>query len=135
MATNLYLVKLKSNQFSVRDQTRVITYRVPHNAAVQIYDYKEKTSRVVFGPSMVMLGPDEMFTPLNLSGGKPKRPNTIKTLHLMLGPDFMTGNFFSPHDWRTFLFATFNYAFSTNSRTECFSRFDSSEKIQTKKQV
>lgn len=28
-----------------RDRTRVVTYRVPHNAAVQIYDYKEKRAR------------------------------------------------------------------------------------------
>ena len=28
-----------------RNKTRVVTFRVPHNAAVQIYDYKEKTAR------------------------------------------------------------------------------------------
>ena len=28
-----------------RDKTKVITFRVPHNAAVQIYDYKEKKAR------------------------------------------------------------------------------------------
>ena len=28
-----------------RDKTKVITFRVPHNAAVQIYDYKEKQAR------------------------------------------------------------------------------------------
>ena len=28
-----------------RDKTRVVTFRVPHNAAVQIYDYKEKKAR------------------------------------------------------------------------------------------
>lgn len=39
-----------------RDRTRVITFRVPHNAAMQIYDYKEKKARVVFGPDLVMLG-------------------------------------------------------------------------------
>lgn len=74
----------------VRDKTRVITYRVPHNAAMQIYDYKEKKARVVFGPDLVMLGPDEQFTQLSLSGGKPKRPNEIKSLVLLLGPDFCT---------------------------------------------
>ncbi len=93
-----------------RDKTRVVSYRVPHNAAVQIYDYKAKKSRCVFGPGMVMLDPDEQFTVLSLSGDKPKRcqfdhkfrrpfcltrlafdrPNVIKTLALMLGPDFMT---------------------------------------------
>jgi len=73
-----------------RDPTRVVTYRVPHNAAVQIYDYKQKKARVVFGPELVMLGPEEQFTILNLSGGVPKRANYIKSLALFLGPDFMT---------------------------------------------
>jgi major vault protein len=37
-----------------------------------------------------MLGPDEQFTQLSLSGGKPKRPNQIRSLVLLLGPDFCT---------------------------------------------
>ncbi|VDN16078.1 unnamed protein product [Dibothriocephalus latus] len=37
-----------------------------------------------------MLGPDEDFTLLSLSGGKPKRINMIKTICLLLGPDFCT---------------------------------------------
>jgi len=28
-----------------RDKTKVVSFRVPHNAAVQIYDYKEKKAR------------------------------------------------------------------------------------------
>ena len=73
-----------------RDKTKVVTYRVPHNACLQIYDYKEKRARVIFGPDLVMLGPDEQFTQLSLSGGKPKKPNVIKSLCLLLGPDFCT---------------------------------------------
>ncbi|XP_071322119.1 major vault protein [Trachinotus anak] len=73
-----------------RDRTRVVSYRVPHNAAVQVYDYREKKARVVFGPEMVMLGPDEQFTVLSLSGDKPKRANVIKAVCLLLGPDFFT---------------------------------------------
>ncbi len=73
-----------------RDKTKVVTFRVPHNAAVQIYDYKQKKARVIFGPELVMLKPDEQFTQLSLSGGKPKRPNVIKSLCLLLGPDFCT---------------------------------------------
>lgn len=46
--------------------------------------------RVVFGPEMVMLGPDEQFTVLSLSGDKPKRANVIKAICLLLGPDFCT---------------------------------------------
>ncbi|XP_030649466.1 major vault protein [Chanos chanos] len=73
-----------------RDKTRVVSYRVPHNAAVQVYDYREKKARVVFGPELVMLGPDEQFTVLSLSGDKPKRANVIKAICLLLGPDFCT---------------------------------------------
>ncbi|GFO30231.1 major vault protein [Plakobranchus ocellatus] len=73
-----------------RDKTRVITFRVPHNAACQIYDYRAKLSRVIYGPELAMLGPDEQFTQLSLSGGKPKKQNVIKALCLLLGPDFAT---------------------------------------------
>jgi major vault protein len=73
-----------------RDQTRVVVYKAPHNSCVQIYDYKEKKARIVWGPDLVMLGPDEQFTVLSLSGDKPKRPHVIKALALQLGPDFMT---------------------------------------------
>ncbi len=71
-----------------RDKTRVITYKCPFNTAVQISNYKKKTARIVFGPEFVMLNPDETFTVNVLSGGKPKRPGMIKTLHVGLGPDF-----------------------------------------------
>ena len=67
---------------------RVITFQVPNNAAVQIYDYKSKKSRVVFGPDLVMLEPNEEFTQMSLSGGKPKKNNMIRILSLLLGPDF-----------------------------------------------
>ena len=35
-----------------------------------------------------MLGPDEQFTQLSLSGGKPKKGNMIRSIALLLGPDF-----------------------------------------------
>jgi major vault protein len=78
---------------SQRDKTRAVVFHVPQNAAVQIHDYKDRTARTVFGPDLVMLGPDEAFTVLSLSGGKPKQPNVIKSLALLLGPDFMTDVF------------------------------------------
>ena len=28
-----------------RNKTRVVSFRVPHNAAVQVYDYREKAAR------------------------------------------------------------------------------------------
>jgi len=73
-----------------RDPTRVVTYNVPHNCVVQLYDYKSKKPRIAFGPDLVMLGPEEEFTVLKLSGGRPKEPGKIKSLCLSLGPDFMT---------------------------------------------
>lgn len=77
----------------IRDKTRAVVFHVPQNSAVQIHDYKNRTARTVFGPDLVMLGPDEAFTVLSLSGGKPKKPNSIKSLALLLGPDFMTDVF------------------------------------------
>ena len=71
------------------EKWRVVTYRVPHNAAVQIFDFKTKESRVVLGPELVLLQPDESMTVFSLSGGRPKRPNAIKSALLYLGPDFM----------------------------------------------
>ena len=38
----------KGGEKGDRDKTRVVTFRVPHNAAVQIYDYKEKRARWVY---------------------------------------------------------------------------------------
>ena len=51
-----------------RDRTRVVTYRCPSNTAVQVYNYMQKTARVVFGPDLVILGPHETFNVLFLSG-------------------------------------------------------------------
>jgi major vault protein len=79
-----------SSSSATRDPTRVITYRTPHNSAVQVYDYKSKHARVVFGPDLVMLGPDEQFTVNSLSGDVPKKAHVIQSLALLLGPDFMT---------------------------------------------
>lgn len=76
-----------------RDKSRAVVFHVPQNSAVQIHDYKERTARTVFGPDLVMLGPDEAFTVLSLSGSVPKRPHVIKSLALLLGPDFMTDVF------------------------------------------
>lgn len=73
-----------------RNKTRVVTYRVPHNSAVQVFDYKSRKARVVRGPELVMLEPDEQFTVVSLSGKTPKRPNEVKTIAIRLGPDFMT---------------------------------------------
>eukprot|EP00994_Dinema_validum_P008082 NODE_70_length_2800_cov_54.990185_g44_i0.p1 GENE.NODE_70_length_2800_cov_54.990185_g44_i0~~NODE_70_length_2800_cov_54.990185_g44_i0.p1 ORF type:complete len:869 (+),score=259.39 NODE_70_length_2800_cov_54.990185_g44_i0:66-2609(+) len=83
-----------------RDKTRVVAYNLPHNAICQVYDFKERASRVIFGPDRVYLAPDEEFTVLSLSGSEwvpnkptevsPKKEGMIKALFLFLGPDTMS---------------------------------------------
>ncbi|KAK2119648.1 hypothetical protein P7K49_001034 [Saguinus oedipus] len=70
-----------------RNKTHVVSYRVPYNAAVQVYDYRAKRARVVFGPELVSLGPEEL---LSLLAGRPKCPHARRALCLLLGPDFFT---------------------------------------------
>lgn len=74
---------------SRRDKNRVVTCTVPHNALVQVFDYKTQKSRIFKGPDLVMLMPDEEFTVVSLSGGMPKRPDALKSLCMHLGPDYM----------------------------------------------
>jgi major vault protein len=88
------------SKVAARDKTRVVKFLVPNNAAAQVYDYKKRTQRTVIGPNAVLLGPDEQFTILNLSGSEwdktrptvclPKKTNMIKSLYLFLGPSTMS---------------------------------------------
>jgi len=73
-----------------RDKTRVVTYTVPTNCAVQVFDHQKQTKRVVFGPNLVSLGPSEDFNVLTLSAGKPKKQFALECLAIMLGPDYMS---------------------------------------------
>jgi major vault protein len=70
-------VLLASNK-GVREPHRVVSYRAPYNTAVRVYDYVAGKSRIVFGPDLVMLEPNEQFTLIELSGGTPKREGVIK---------------------------------------------------------
>jgi major vault protein len=103
-----------------RNKYSVVTYRVSHNSAVQIYDYKEKKSRVVFGPELVMLGPDEQFTLICISGDVPKKPNQIKALCLLLGPDFFTDiiQIETADHARLSLKLSYNWHFNVNQNDE-----------------
>ena len=47
--------KVQEGSKKKRKKTDAVTYRVPHNAAVQIYDYKEKKARFV-GQILVWFG-------------------------------------------------------------------------------
>jgi len=73
-----------------RVKSRVVKYRIPPGTAVQINDHVKKTSRFIFGPEMALLQPHEDFMVFSLSAGKPKKPGALKSLVLMLGPDFIT---------------------------------------------
>jgi len=73
-----------------RVKTQIIKYRVPPNSAVQVYDHERQSARVVFGPNLVILEPAEEFNILNLSAGKPKKKDALKSLAIMLGPDYIT---------------------------------------------
>eukprot|EP01125_Pyxidicula_operculata_P004823 TRINITY_DN179_c0_g1_i1.p1 TRINITY_DN179_c0_g1~~TRINITY_DN179_c0_g1_i1.p1 ORF type:complete len:823 (-),score=241.12 TRINITY_DN179_c0_g1_i1:105-2573(-) len=81
---------IASSTTKARDKSRVVTYKIPHNSAVQIYDYKAKKARVIFGPELVMLGPEDQFTVLSLSGNTPKEPKVLNVIALLLGPRFST---------------------------------------------
>jgi len=81
---------IKQTVGGARKKSQVVTYRIPHNSAVQIYDNKAKKARVVFGPELIMLGPDEQFTVLSLSGNTPKTPKQLNVIALLLGPRFST---------------------------------------------
>lgn len=80
----------KQNHVERKEHFRLVTFKCPFNAAVQIYDYKTKSNRVEFGPTLVMLAPDEQFTVTYLSGSTPKVPGRVSTLYLLLGPTFST---------------------------------------------
>jgi len=84
------IIAEQSTSGTKRDKTRVVSYRIPFNTAVQVYDYKKKESRVVFGPGLVQLAPDEQFTVCVLSGSKPKRPGVVETIAIQMGPEFST---------------------------------------------
>lgn len=72
------------------DENKLITYNCPFNTCVQVFNFYKKTSRIIWGPRLVKLLPNETITVNVLSGGKPKSPGRIKSLHVELGPDFTT---------------------------------------------
>jgi len=57
---------------------------------MQIYNFKSEASRIIFGPDLVMLEPDEQFCLMSLSWKTPKVPWVIKTLYLSMWPTYTT---------------------------------------------
>jgi major vault protein len=84
------LVGNNSERSGPRDPTKVITYKCPYNAIMQIFNFKNEKSRIIFGPQLVMLEPDEEFNLLELSGKTPKVPGVVKTLYFNMGPSYTT---------------------------------------------
>lgn len=78
-----------------RIKSKVIVVKVPFDNIVQIYDFKRKTNRIVYGPEVAILEPDESFTIVEMSGGTPKKPGVLKKIVLDLGPVFTTEMYFS----------------------------------------
>ena len=67
-AKRMHMPEVHSDEYFIPPKARCVSLEVPHNAAVQLYDYKSKIARVIFGPDLVLLDPDEQFTVLSLSG-------------------------------------------------------------------
>jgi major vault protein len=78
------------NNIKQRISSSIVTYDIPHNSVVQIFDYKDKKNRIEFGPCALKLGPYEQFTMNALSGNIPKEENYIKSIIIRLGPDFFS---------------------------------------------
>ncbi|XP_057307878.1 major vault protein-like [Hydractinia symbiolongicarpus] len=107
-----------------RDPIRIISYRVPPNAAVQVYDHQQQSARVVFGPNLVILEPAEEFNVLSLSAGKPKKQNALMSLAIMLGPDYITDII----EVETLDHARLSIKYAANNKFECIPGDKESEK-------
>jgi major vault protein len=90
---NIEKIYLRDLNITSRNKTRIVAYKCPFNAIMQIYNLKNKTNRIVFGPELAILDPDEEFTLMSLSGKVPKEQNVVHTLYLKIGPIFSTDAF------------------------------------------
>jgi len=93
LSPSVETIYLRDMNLKSRDKTRIISYPCPFNAIMQIYNFKQKKNRIVFGPNLAILEPEEEFTLTSLSGGTPKVSDVVQTLYLRLGPVFSTDQF------------------------------------------
>lgn len=93
MPPNIEKIFLNDQAMSLRDKSKIVTYKCPFNSVMQIYNLKDKTNRIVIGPNLVVLEPDEQFCLMSLSGNTPKIEGIVQTLFLKLGPNFSTDEF------------------------------------------
>lgn len=125
MPSNIENIYLNDQSILSRDKSRIVTYKCPFNSVMQIYNLKEKSSRIILGPNLVILGPDEQFCLMSLSGSTPKVEGVVKTLYLRLGPMFSTDEFLvetSDHT-RLTLKIGYNWQFLVNNSEEAKSIF------------
>lgn len=111
-------IYLKDQYLTSRDKSRVVTYKCPFNSVMQIYNLKEKTNRLVIGPNLVVLEPNEEFCLMKLSGGTPKVEGVVKTLYLKLGPCFSTDEFLVETSDHTRLILTIGYNWHFNIKSD-----------------
>lgn len=90
---NVEAIYMRDLNMTTRDKTRIVAYKCPYNSIMQIYNMKAKSNRIVFGPDLAVLDPDEEFTLMSLSGNTPKKADVLQTLYLKLGPIFSTDEF------------------------------------------
>jgi len=120
LPSHIEQIYLKDQNMTKRDKTRIVSYKCPYNSVMQIYNLKEKTNRIVLGPNLVVLAPDEEFCLMSLSGNTPKTEGVIKTLYLKLGPNFSTDEFLvetSDHT-RLYLKIAYSWLFDINNSEE-----------------
>ncbi|KAI0990483.1 hypothetical protein GJ496_001606 [Pomphorhynchus laevis] len=112
--------RITAGDLVTRKSYQVVSFKIPHNSASQIYDYRLNKSRVVFGPELVILEPDEQFTLLSLSAGVPKLANSRKALCLLLGPDYFEDVFTieTADHARLSLRVSLNWLFSIDKQPE-----------------
>jgi len=90
---NIEKIYLNDLNLTWRDKSKLVAYRCPFNCIMQIYNLKTKTNRIIFGPDLAVLDPEEEFTLMSLSGKTPKVSGVINTLYLKLGPTFSSDEF------------------------------------------
>ena len=125
MPENIERIYLKDQNLKSRDRSRVITYKCPFNSVMQVYNLKTRTNRIVMGPNLLILNPEEEFCLMQLSGSTPKVEGVVETLYLKLGPNFSTDEFLvetSDHT-RLILRIGYNWYFDVSNEEEAESIF------------
>ena len=93
LSENIEKIYLRDQNLKIRNKSRIVSYSCPFNSIMQIYNLKTKTNRIIFGPDLAVLDPEEEFTLMSLSGKTPKVSGVVNTLYLKLGPTFSSDQF------------------------------------------